>query len=150
MIKDFIKTMIILLITLVSCDFMPHETEGRYLVNQINSDNNRNKSGESYFYADKYNIYHYSISDAGTTICVQLAKEDGYFINDYAVYEDEIYYIKSNGNMQELCYMNYLSGREEVLLSNRDMAQFNEGKELGTDEYLAVDAYGGYLFFAIV
>lgn len=142
--------MLFMLITLTSCNSISHETEGRYLVNQINSDKNRNKSDESYFYADKYNIYRYAISDAGTTICVQLAKEDGYFIDDYAVYEDEIYYIKSNGNMFELRCMNYLSGSEELLLSNRDMAQFNEGKQLGTYEYPSVDAYGGYLFFAIV
>lgn len=152
MTKVLIKTVIMLfmLITLTSCNSISHETEGRYLVNQINSDKNRNKSDDSYFYADKYNIYRYAISDAGTTICVQLAKEDGYFIDDYAVYEDEIYYIKSNGNMFELRCMNYLSGSEELLLSNRDMAQFNEGKQLGTYEYPAVDAYGGYLFFAIV
>lgn len=152
MTKVLIKTviMLLMLVTLTSCNFIPHETEGRYLVNQINSDNNRNKSDESYFYADNYNIYRYSFSQDETEICVRLDKEDGYFIKNYAVYEEKIYYIKSNGNMYELCCRNYISDSEEVLLSNNDMAQFNEGKQLGTYEYPAVDAYGGYLFFAIV
>lgn len=152
MAKFFIKTviMLLMLVTLTSCNFIPHETEGRYLVNQINFDNNRNKSDESYFYADNYNIYRYSFSQDETEICVRLDKEDGYFIKNYAVYEEKIYYIKSNGNMYELCCRNYISDSEEVLLSNNDMAQFNEGKELDTYEYPAVDAYGGYLFFAIV
>lgn len=114
MAKVFIKTVIMLfmLITLTSCDFMPHETEGRYLVNHINSDRNRNKSDESYFYADNYNIYRYSFSEDETEVCVQLAKEEGYFIKNYAVYEEEIYYIKSNGNMYELCCMNRISGKK--------------------------------------
>ncbi len=150
--KVFIKTVIILfmLITLTSCDFMPHETEGRYLVNHINSDRNRNKSEESYFYADNYNIYCYSFSDVETEVCVQLAKGEGHMIDDYAVYEDFIYYVKKGDSINQLCCMNYKTGNEEVLLSNSDIAGFNGGNELETDEHLCVDAHGGYLFFAIV
>ena len=145
-----IAIMLLMLSALASCDFLPHETEGRYLVNHINSDRNRDKNDEGYFYADSCNIYFYSFSVDEVEVCVQVNQEEGYVIEDYAVYEDEIYYIKQNGNMRELFCKNYKMGNEEVLLSNNDIASFNAGNELAANDYIGVDTYGGYLFFAIV
>lgn len=132
MVKVFTKIAIILLMlsTLTSCNFLPHETEGRYLVKYINFDRNRDKNDEGYFYADNCNIYFYSFSGDEVEVCVQVNQEDGYMIEDYAVYEDEIYYIKQNGNMREIFCKNYKTGNEEVLLSNKDITPFNAGNEL--------------------
>ena len=108
-------------------DFAPHETEGRYLVNHINSERNRNKDSENYYYADKYNIYSYSFKDGKITECMHLEREDGYFIEDFAVYDEYLYYVKRDDTKYELYRMKQYTKEEELLLSANDMILFNGG-----------------------
>jgi len=126
----------------------PHETEGRYLVNHINSEENRCKDSENYFYTDKYNIYRYSLSSNENDICVQLEEEDGR-ISDYVVYDDSIYYVVENGTEYELFCTNWKTNETETVLTRDELPQFNGGNELEDTDYFCVDAYKDYLFFAI-
>ena len=46
--------------------------------------------------------------------------------------------------------MNYQTGEQQLLLSYNDLIQFNEEKELEPNDYVCVDVYDDYVFFAIV
>ncbi len=150
--RGIVIKIIVLLIMLVTsaCSLGLHETEGRYLVDHINSERNRNKDSENYYYADKYNIYSYSFKDGKVTECMHLEREDGYFIEDFAVYDEYLYYVKRNDTKYELYRMKQYTKEEELLLSANDMILFNGGKEFRYDDYFHIDVYKDYLFFAIV
>ena len=76
---------------LFSCIFFPHETTGQYSMNYINSEANRNKDAEKYFYADNNNIYCYFLESGEKILCLSIDMDTGYVISDFAIYDIYIY-----------------------------------------------------------
>lgn len=130
-------------------DFGPHETEGRYLVNHINADRNRCKNEDTYFYATKLGIYSYSFEDKKKQVCVFLDEGSDYVIGDYAVYDNLIYYVLTDGEKNELHCSDYITYEDKVLISEEEMNIFNGGNEPKSTDYFGVDAHEGYLFFGV-
>lgn len=126
------------------------ETEGSYVVEYLNDERNRCKDEENYFFADRRNVYCYSFEDEAQTVCVSTEGTDKR-IEDFAVWEDDIYYVTSLWNddkeyIWEMCRIDYQSKEQEVLLANEDFIRLNQEEAVG---YAGVDVHKGYLFFHI-
>lgn len=140
------------LVAVCGCNFNnEHVRTGRYLVQNINSDANRNKDNKNFFYANSKNIIRYSFEDECSEICLSLDYNNADDkIVSYAVWEEFIFYVVRDSSGSELLRWNRDSGEKTVLLTNKDIIVLNGGKNLETEESFIVDAYGDYLYLAIV
>lgn len=125
-----------------------HETEGSYLVEYLNDERNRCKDTENYFFANGGNIYRYSFEDGKRAVCVSLEGEEKK-IEDFAVWEDDIYYVTTMRNEEneliwEMCRIDCQSKEQEILLINEDFIRLNGEEKVDS---AGVDAHNGYLFF---
>ena len=139
----------ILLVVVSSCNFGPHETEGRYLVYCINSEVNNCKDGEDYFYANNYNIYGYSLKTGEKRKYVELDSEKNGRIKDFAVVDHCIFYVKKEKQEFELIKRDYQTGEEILLLSNDDIIQFNGEEPLrNINNPFLIRVYNDFLLFS--
>ncbi len=93
-----------------------HETEGIYIVKQINSNINRSKSNEDYFYGNMMGIYHYSIQDKKLDKIVSNMN-----IYDFEIAGDYLYYTPhEDGNKppSRLIKKNYRTGEETLIVKS--------------------------------
>lgn len=127
--------------------------KGCYLVEHINSDANRNGDDTNYFYMNARGVFCYSLKDGSSTAYVYMDDSE-YMIDDFAVWNEYIYYVRENSEECELWKCNYKTGEETRLLSNEDITVLNNGKNLirGKDGrgYFNIDVYEDYLYFAIM
>lgn len=128
------------------------EEKGGYRVEHVNSDVNPYKNEERYFYLyDRGTLRSYSFEDGTIQEHIRLSVENEW-INYYAVWEEDIYYVivyymagKDRSNEYELRKLNYETGEETVLVSREDMLRLNGGETV--QPYLRV--YGGYIFLKL-
>lgn len=126
------------------------ETEGSYIVQHLNDERNRCKDEDNYFFANRRNVYCYSFEDETRTVCVSVEGTDKK-IEDFAVWEDDIYYVTSlwsdeKEHIWEMCRINYMTKEQEVLLTYEDFIRFNGEEKV---DYIGIDVHKGYLFFHI-
>lgn len=132
------------------------EEKGGYLVEYVNSDVNPCKDKERYFYLyDKGTLGSYSFEDGTTQEHISLSDENQR-ISDYAVWEEDIYYVieynvkvKGHTHEYELRKLNYETGEETVLIPKEDMDQFHGNETIRSEYYVYVEVYGGYVFFEL-
>lgn len=127
-----------------------HETEGSYIVLNINSEKNRNKDENKFFYGNSKNIYKYSLEDGEESVGVNVDGTNTR-IEDFAVWKEKIYYITStyysdNEVKWEVSSFDFQSSKQEVLLTHEDCIYLNEGQEITS---AGLDVYKDYLFFEI-
>ena len=126
-----------------------HMTEGGYLVNIINSDQNRYVDEENYFYKGYATLWRYSLKD-GSFECYVYDK--GYEMKNFAIWDEDIYYVRSNDEGFELWRQNIQTGEKTMILSGEDIEALNGGEELISGKgssYCQVDAYKDYLYLTI-
>ena len=126
-----------------------HITEGEYLVNIINSDQNRCMDRENYFYGGHFCVRRYSLEDGSIEY---YAEDKGYEMKNFAVWDGDIYYVRSNDAGFELWKQNIQTSEKTMILSREDIETLNGGKELISENGSSnchVDAYEDYLYFTI-
>lgn len=126
-----------------------HITEGEYLVNIINSDQNRCMDRENYFYGGHFCVRRYSLEDGSIEY---YAEDKGYEMKNFAVWDGDIYYVRSDDAGFELWKQNIQTSEKTMILSREDIETLNGGKELISGKgssYCRVDAYEDYLYFMI-
>ena len=129
-----------------------HITEGEYLVNIINSDRNRYADETYYFYKGLVSVRCYSLKDGNIEY---YADEKGYWLVDFAVWDGNIYYVRSNGVGFELWKQDFRTDEKVMLLSQKDIETLNGGEKLnpGTasshEDFCRIDVYENYLYFMI-
>ena len=126
-----------------------HITEGRYLVNIINSDQNSYVDETNYFYKGFACVRRYSLEDGSIEY---YANDKGYEVKNFAVWDGDIYYVRSNDAGFELWKQNIQTSEKTMILSREDIETLNGGKELISGKgssYCRVDAYEDYLYFTI-
>ena len=130
-----------------------HITEGRYLVNIINSDQNRCTDKENFFYQGILSVRCYSLKDGSIEY---YAKEEGYRMEDFAVWDGDIYYVRSKNEADfELWKQDIQTGEKTMILSSEDIEILNGKNRLNREkgsshkDYCRVDAYKDYLYFTI-
>ena len=155
MIAKFICVMVLLgVFSLAGCGTREqpkteHITEGGYLVNIINSDQNRYVDEENYFYMGHAALWRYSLKD-GNIECY--ANDKGYEMKNFTVWDGDFYYVRSNDTGFELWRQNIQTGEKTMILSREDIEILNGGKELISENGSSnchVDAYEDYLYFTI-
>ncbi len=122
---------------------------GYYLVNCINSNANRNTDDTNYFYMNTRGVFCYSLKDGTTTAYVYLDDLE-YRIHDFAVWNEYIYYVRKGAEGYELWKYNYETGEEVMLLSDDDITDFFEGRNLIRNQdrdRFYIDIYRDYLYF---
>lgn len=126
-----------------------HMTEGGYLVNIINSDQNRYADETYYFYKGLACVRRYSLEDGSIEY---YANDKGYEVKNFAVWDGDIYYVRSNDAGFELWRQNIQTGEKTMILSKEDIEALNGGKELISGKgssYCHVDAYKDYLYLTL-
>jgi len=123
--------------------------KGRYLVEHINSDANRNGDDTNYFYMNARGVFCYSLKEATTTAYVYLDDLE-YKIHDFAVWNEYIYYVREGTEEYELWKYNYETGEEVRLLSDDDITDFFESQNFIRNkerDCFHIDIYEDYLYF---
>ncbi|MCM1127547.1 MAG: hypothetical protein NC429_13880 [Lachnospiraceae bacterium] len=129
-----------------------HMTEGEYLVNIINSDQNRYVDEENYFYKGSLCVRCYSLKDGSIKY---YANEKGYRMEDFAVWAGDIYYVRSDDAGFELWKQNVQTDEKTLILSREDIESLNGGEKLDRGsagahkDYCIIDVYEDYMFFMI-
>ena len=129
-----------------------HMTEGGYLVNIINSDQNRCADKENYFYKGLVSVRCYSLEDGSIEY---YADEKGYRMEDFAVWDGDIYYVRSNDAGFELWSQDIETGEKTMILSQENIETLSGGNELDRGsivshkDYCWIDVYEDYLYLVI-
>ncbi len=137
----------------VSFEHLKHVyVNGCYLVEHINSEVNCKANNTDYFYSNGRGVFRYSLKEGITTACVFI-DDLQYTIEDFAVWNDYIYYVRENSEECELWKCNYETGEETMLLSDDDITMYNDGEKLKRGIYgrshFYIDIYEDYLFYSI-
>lgn len=80
------------------------------------------------------------------------AEDKGYEMKNFAVWDGDIYYVRSDDAGFELWKQNIQTSEKTMILSREDIETLNGGKELISGKgssYCRVDAYEDYLYFMI-
>ena len=150
-VKKLFKTYIVILgiFILSGCRNYVHETDGRYMVNCINDERNRNQDDENYFYTDDYRIYCYSLNTGERKTYVEVDFDKNEEIIGFESATHVLYYVKRTDAEYELIKVDCQTGEETILLSNDDIIDFNGGEELRKVENpFLIRLYKEFLLFA--
>lgn len=147
--KRLITVLMLCLFLLSGCRSCAHETEGRYLVNYINSGKNRYQDAENYFYTDDYSIYCYSFKTGESKKCVEVDFDKNEEVMGFEVVEPVLFYVKRTDTEYELIKVDYQTEEETLLLSNEDIIRFNGGETLRKVENpFRISVYNDFILFA--
>ena len=129
-----------------------HMTEGGYLVNIINSNQNGYTDEENYFYKGLVSVRCYSLEDGSIEY---YANDKGYRVEDFAVWDGNIYYVRSNDDGFELWRQDIETGEKTMILSRENIEtlkgveKLDRGSIVTPKEYCWIDVYEDYLYFVI-